>query len=45
MAKIETSPEMVKKVYETTRAKTEVIKKRLNRSFYLLSERRLILDF
>lgn len=35
MAKIETSPEMVKKVYETTRAKTEVIRKRLNRSLTL----------
>ncbi|MCM2353761.1 MAG: aconitate hydratase [Pseudobdellovibrio sp.] len=35
MAKIETSPEMVKKVYETTRAKSEVIRKRLNRSLTL----------
>ncbi|AGH96049.1 aconitate hydratase [Pseudobdellovibrio exovorus] len=35
MAKIETSPEMVKKVYETTRAKTEVIRKRLGRSLTL----------
>lgn len=35
MAKIETSPEMVKKVYQTTREKTEVIRKRLNRSLTL----------
>lgn len=35
MAKIETSPEMVKQVYQTTREKTEVIRKRLNRSLTL----------
>lgn len=35
MAKIETSPEMVKKVYETTRTKTDIIRKRLNRSLTL----------
>lgn len=35
MAKIETSPEMVKQVYATTRAKTDVIRKRLNRSLTL----------
>ena len=34
-AKIETTPEMVKKVYETTRKKTDVIRKRLNRSLTL----------
>jgi len=34
-AKIETSPEMVKKVYETTRAKTQVIRKRLGRDLTL----------
>ena len=34
-AKIETTPEMVKKVYQTTREKTEVIRKRLNRSLTL----------
>lgn len=34
-AKIETTPEMVKKVYETTRAKTEVIRKRLGRDLTL----------
>ncbi len=34
-AKIETTPEMVKKVYETTRQKTDVIRKRLNRSLTL----------
>lgn len=35
MAKIETTPEMVKKVYETTRAKTDVIRKRLGRDLTL----------
>ncbi len=35
MATIETSPAMVKKVYETTRAKTAVIRKRLNRDLTL----------
>ena len=35
MAKIETTPEMVKKVYETTRAKVEVIRKRLGRDLTL----------
>ena len=34
-AKIETTPEMVKKVYQTTREKTEVIRQRLNRSLTL----------
>ncbi len=34
-AKIETTPDMVKKVYQTTRQKTEVIRKRLNRSLTL----------
>ncbi|MEK6627439.1 MAG: aconitate hydratase [Bdellovibrionota bacterium] len=34
-AKIETTPEMAKKVYETTRAKTDVIRKRLNRDLTL----------
>ncbi len=34
-AKIETTPEMVKKVYETTRKKIDVIRKRLNRSLTL----------
>lgn len=34
-AKIETTPEMVKKVYETTRAKTDVIRKRLSRDLTL----------
>ncbi len=34
-AKIETTPEMVKKVYETTRLRTEIIRKRLNRSLTL----------
>lgn len=34
-AKIETSPEMIKKVYETTRKNTEVIRKRLNRDLTL----------
>lgn len=35
MAKIETTPEMVRKVYATTREKTEVIRKRLGRSLTL----------
>ncbi len=35
MAQIETTPEMVKKVYETTRARTEVIRKRLGRDLTL----------
>ena len=35
MAQIETTPDMVKKVYQTTRAKTEVIKKRLGRDLTL----------
>ena len=35
MAKIETTPELVKQVYATTRTKTEVIRKRLNRSLTL----------
>lgn len=35
MAQIETSPEMVKKVYETTRTKIEVIRKRLGRDLTL----------
>lgn len=35
MAKIETTPELVKQVYATTRAKTEVIRQRLNRSLTL----------
>ncbi len=34
-AKIETTPEMVKKVYETTRTKVEVIRKRLGRDLTL----------
>lgn len=34
-AKIETTPEMVKKVYETTRKNLEIIKKRLNRPLTL----------
>ena len=34
-AKIETTPEMVKKVYETTRQRTDVIRKRLNRPLTL----------
>lgn len=34
-AKIETTPEMVKKVYETTRTKIQVIRKRLNRDLTL----------
>lgn len=34
-AKIETTPEMVKKVYQTTRTKTDVVRKRLNRSLTL----------
>src|SRR5437868_6705642 len=35
MAQIETTPDMVKKVYQTTRTKTEVIKKRLGRDLTL----------
>ena len=35
MATIETTPEMVKKVYETTRTKVEVIRKRLGRDLTL----------
>lgn len=35
MAKIETTPEMVKKIYETTRAKVEIIRQRLGRSLTL----------
>jgi len=35
MAQIETTPEMVKKVYETTRAKTAIVKKRLGRDLTL----------
>jgi aconitate hydratase len=35
MAQIETTPEMVKKVYETTRTKTAVIRKRLGRDLTL----------
>ncbi len=35
MAAIETTPDMVKKVYEKTRACTDVIRKRLNRSLTL----------
>lgn len=35
MAQIETTPEMVKKVYETTRTKIEVIRKRLGRDLTL----------
>ena len=35
MAQIETTPEMVKKVYQTTRTKTEVIRKRLGRDLTL----------
>src|SRR5690349_8984306 len=34
-AKIETTPEMVKKVYETTKLRTEIVRKRLNRSLTL----------
>jgi len=34
-AKIETSPEMVKKVYETSRAKIQIVKKRLGRDMTL----------
>ncbi len=34
-AKIETSPEMVKKVYETSRAKVQVVRKRLGRDITL----------
>lgn len=34
-AKIETSPEMVKKVYETSRSKIQVVKKRLGRDMTL----------
>ena len=34
-AKIETTPEMVKKVYETTRQKTAIVKKRLGRDMTL----------
>jgi aconitate hydratase len=35
MAQIETTPDMVKKVYATTRARLEIIKKRLNRPMTL----------
>lgn len=35
MATIETSPEMLKKVYETTRTKVEVVRKRLGRDLTL----------
>ena len=34
-SKIETTPEMVQKVYQTTLQKTEIVKKRLNRSLTL----------
>lgn len=34
-SKIETTPEMVEKVYQTTRTRVEVVKKRLNRSMTL----------
>ncbi|MGZ3726179.1 MAG: aconitate hydratase [Pseudobdellovibrio sp.] len=34
-AKIETTPEMVKKVYETTRSRIQIIRKRLNRDLTL----------
>ncbi len=35
MAQIETTPEMVKKVYETTRTKIEIVRKRLGRDLTL----------